>query len=376
MAIKILVDAHVFDGLHQGSRTYLKGLYSDFKDERFEVFFAANDINNLKKEFPGFEEKSFIKLNSKNKFIRLGIEFPRIIKKYGFDFAHFNYILPLFLNKKCKYINTLHDVLFLDFPHYFSWMYRVKNKLLFKNSARRSDILLTVSKYSKEKISAHFDIPKQKIDITPNAVNKIFNDDIDKNKSKKIVEEKFNLTKYILFVSRIEPRKNHLALVNAFLNLELYKRGYTLVFSGKKEGNQKDLENRIELLKSKDSNAFLHIYNLSEKDVVHFYNAAEICVFPSYCEGFGIPPLESASLRTPTICSNQTAMSDFDFFQEKHFNPYQNDELERAIEAALNSEEEHRKLKIIAQKIKANYSWDISRKVLIKRLLQVIFPDT
>lgn len=369
MGLKILVDAHVFDGLHQGSRTYLKGLYSNFKDERFEVFFAANNIDNLKKEFPKVNDKYFIKIKSKNKFIRLGFEIPFIIKKYRFDFAHFNYILPLIQNKNCKYINTLHDVLFLDFPQYFSILYRVKNKLLFKHSARRTDILLTVSEYSRKQISTHFNIPEEQISVTPNSVNEIFNTDLDKKLSKELIKERFGLSKFILFVSRIEPRKNHLSLLNAFINLKLYKKGYTLVFSGKKEGFHKELENSIKLLASKSPKAFKHISDLDEDDIVHFYNAAELCVFPSYCEGFGIPPLESGSLKTPTICSDQTAMADFSFFEENHFNPYQKGKLEQVIMYNLNSANDSEKLENIAQKIRANYNWDKSKTVLVKSLL-------
>ena len=86
---------------------------------------------------------------------------------HNIDYAHFQYVIPPI--KKCKYIVTIHDVLFLDFPQYFPFLYRLKNNLLFKYSAKKSDIVLTVSQYSKERIEMHFNINDVK--IIPNAVD-------------------------------------------------------------------------------------------------------------------------------------------------------------------------------------------------------------
>src|ERR1043165_2921821 len=111
MSIKLFVDAHVFDGVYQGTTTYIKGLYSSLvKDENFEITLAANDLNNLKKHFPDNRFR-YVPLTSKSKLKRLGFDIPAIIAKGRFDFAHFQYICPPI--KKCRYINTIHDLLFL-----------------------------------------------------------------------------------------------------------------------------------------------------------------------------------------------------------------------------------------------------------------------
>src|SRR5690349_20942804 len=114
MKIKIFVDAHVFDSTYQGTTTYIKGIYSELvKDSGFEITLAATNVDNLKKQFPHPEFK-FLHLPKCSKIKRLLVDIPRLIKEHKFHYAHFQYIIPL--RRKCRTINTIHDLLFLDFP--------------------------------------------------------------------------------------------------------------------------------------------------------------------------------------------------------------------------------------------------------------------
>ena len=100
--MKLLVDAHIFDEKFQGTRTYLKGLYSALipiaKD--WEFYFIANDVENLEQEFGKFSHVHYLKFTSKNKYYRLLIDLPRIIKKNKIDYSHYQYISPFI--KNCK----------------------------------------------------------------------------------------------------------------------------------------------------------------------------------------------------------------------------------------------------------------------------------
>ena len=134
MPLKLLVDAHTFDENHQGIRTFLKGIYGTDavnSSNNLMIYLASHNIDNLKKEFKDQSNFKFIKLKFRNKYIRLLYELPKIIAEHSFDYIHFNYYLPFFLNRKCKYIVTIHDVLFIDFPKYFPVKYRLINSFLF-----------------------------------------------------------------------------------------------------------------------------------------------------------------------------------------------------------------------------------------------------
>jgi glycosyltransferase involved in cell wall biosynthesis len=370
MKKKLFVDAHTFDENHQGIRTFLKGIYEeiDLNPNQVEVILVANKIENLKKEFKNQNFK-YIKLKYENKYLRLAYEIPKLIKTHNIDFAHFNYFLPLFLSRKCKYIVTIHDILFIDYPQFFPKRYQLINTFLFKRSARKADMLTTVSEYSRERIIKHFKIKDKSISILPNAVNSIYKQSHEKESDKLFIKRKFGIEKYIILVSRLEPRKNHITLLEAYKELKLWKKGYSMVFIGKETFKNQKLKSEINLVNSISHNKIYHLTDISELDLVKFYNAAEFSVFPSLCEGFGIPPLESAAMKTPTLCSNVTAMGDYDFFGDYLFDPHSKSQLKIKIEKIIDS-----KIKMdlnnVSKKIQDYYSWQKTAKILSQLILR------
>src|SRR5690554_766941 len=203
---KIFADCHVFDGTFQGTTSYLKGLYSELIKTKSNIYYLASDNpENLEKIFGRHSNVVYLKYRYKNKFLRLLRDIPSLIKKHKIDFAHFQYIVPPI--KRCNYIVTIHDVLFLDFPLYFPKSYRVRNKFLFNWSAKQSDVVLTVSYYSKQRIQKHFGISE--VSVTYNAIDPVFLEDYNKPEVQSYIKSAFGIENFFLFVSRFEPRKNH-----------------------------------------------------------------------------------------------------------------------------------------------------------------------
>ncbi len=343
------VDCHVFDGNLQGTTSYIKGLYQELiKDKRKTFFLAAFDVENLQSVFGIHVNVIYLKYKSKNKYIRLLFDIPKLIKTNNIDYAHFQYIVPPI--KKCKYIVTIHDVLFLDFPDSFPLLYKIKNKLLFKASAKHSDVVLTVSEYSKKQIQKHFKISE--ITITPNAVDPIYFEDYDKAFVKEEIKGKFKVTNYFIYVSRWEPRKNHDRLLKVFVENGYYKN-HTLVFVGDKAIENKVYNDYYTSL-SEEIKANIFSFNkVNSQDLLSLVRGADLSIYPSIAEGFGIPPLESLATKTPTICSNTTAMSDFDFFDDCLFNPLDLADLKNKIDIGLIDTQISQK----REKMAVKFSW-------------------
>jgi glycosyltransferase involved in cell wall biosynthesis len=368
---KLLVDAHTFDENHQGIRSFLKGVYSaiNIDPNQLEIILVANDVDNLKQEFRHQKDFKYVKLNHTNKYIRLAYEIPKLIKKLDVDFAHFNYFLPLFLSKKCKYIVTIHDVLFIDFPEFFPKKYQIVNSILYKRSARKAEILTTVSEYSRDMIKKNFQTSDKPITILPNAASDLYWEARSKKEDKHHIKKRHNLDKYIIFVSRFEPRKNHMILLQAYQELELWTQGYSLVFVGKETFKSLDLEKKIKEVNTVSGGMVVRLEDVKNDHLVRFYNAAELSVFPSLCEGFGIPPIESAILKTPTLCSKATAMSDFGFFENYLFDATNVNDLKSKMRMALDSKN-NEALERISNTIKARYSWKNTAKQLKELILK------
>lgn len=216
---KIFIDCHVFDSGFQGTRTYLQGLYLELiKDRETQFFFAASDVENLESVFGNADNIFYLKYTSKNKFYRLLIDIPRLIKKNKIDYAHFQYIVaPI---KNCKYIVSTHDVLFLDLPQFFPKFNRLKNEVLYRQSVKKSDIILTGSQYSKFQIEKHFNVID--VEVTVYGVEPIFFEEYDKSLIQENIEKKYGFKNYIVYISRHEPRKNHYRLLKSFIDQQLY----------------------------------------------------------------------------------------------------------------------------------------------------------
>ncbi|WP_179318034.1 glycosyltransferase family 4 protein [Winogradskyella helgolandensis] len=371
MENKIFVDAHAFDGEYQGTLTYLKELYLKIIqiNPAIKIYFGANNVKNVKKHFGKFNNVEFIQYNSKHSLKRIFIEIPKIIDALECTHAHFQYVIPFIKNKKCKYIVTIHDILFNDFSNEFSFLYRIKRNFLFRLTAKRCDFLLTVSNYSKQKISEQYKIDTDNIMVTPNAISEdYFEFNHTKVESRNYINSKYGISNYILYVSRIEPRKNQVLLLNTFLNEKLWLKGYQLALIGSNTLKSGLLES-IDKLEMEVRKSIHWIEQVDDSDLKQFLNGAEIFVYPSKAEGFGIPPLEAGALFTPVLCSNVTAMVDFDFFKPYFFNPDNKIEFDKLFLEIIENKEKIN-LEEIHDIIKVRYSWEQSARVLLEKVLK------
>lgn len=350
--IRILIDCHVFDGTFQGTTTYLRGLYQEMVNDKGKAFyFASNDSKALQQIFGTADNIHYVNYSSHNKFYRLLIDIPRLIKAHKIDYAHFQYIVPPF--KYCKYINTIHDVLFLDYGQYFPLGYKIKNKLLFSWGARHSDIVLTVSEYSKTQIEKHFGI--RNVTVTPNAIDAVFFETYDKEKIKAVVQSQYGVHNYWIFISRWEPRKNHHRLLKVFVE-NTYFKDYYLVLVGDKAIENPEFYDLYDSLDPFIKDKVKILSKINFQDLLLLLRGAELSVYPSIAEGFGIPPLEAAAASVPSVCSNTTAMADFYFLEEGLFDPLSVEDMNDKIKAVLKVKNLEPK-KTAVRKI---FSWSIS----------------
>ena len=346
--MRLLVDCHVFDGKYQGTRTYLQGLYRQMvKFSDIDFYFAAQNIEKLKACFGNKPNVHYIQLHCASSLKRLVFEFPKIIKDNLIDLAHYQYVSPL--RKCCREIVTVHDLLFLDYPQYFSLFYRIKNNFLFRRSAKRADILLTVSDYSRQSIERHFQIASNQIYLTPNAVlhEECYNEECD-------VKTKYSLDKYIITVSRIEPRKNHLALLKAFVELKLYEKDYKLFFVGTPDLAYRSFARYYSRLPG-GVQRFILFKSVDYQELIELYRNASLFVFPSFAEGFGIPPLEAVEYGCPVLCSNTTAMAEFSLPPECFFSPLDLNEMKGKMMKLLERKPD---MNDVRKELRMKFDWE------------------
>jgi len=371
--IKIFVDGHVFDKEYQGAQTFIRELYTSLiaRHPDMDVYFGAYNTTGISLIFPTLPKTNFLPYKKRSiGLLRFVFDIPGHLKKQQFDFAHFQYISP----KKipgCKYVVTLHDVLFNDYKQDFSWLYRVSRNVLFGSSIRRADIKTTVSAYSKQRICSQYGIPRADMHIIPNGVNNtLLQYQHSRQQAADIIAKKYGIKDFILYTSRIEPRKNHLLLLSKYLKLGLDKRGIALVFIGKESIPSPALLKLIKCLNPQQKKLFTRIQQVDQADLAAFYRACRLFAYPSKAEGFGIPPLEAAACGAPVLCSSATAMQSFTFFEPNTFDPADEKDFEKKLLHMIDVPASGAFTAKVATQVLQQYSWQTGSDKLYD-LLQI-----
>jgi len=274
-----------------------KNNYLLFTPENFNMNYELKD---------NFKTKS-IKENKENCFWE-EVNIPNLLMGENIELYHVPQNgVGLPKNKNCPFIITLHDVIPLKMPETVSDRYlQIFNEELPK-IIPLCDGIITVSKYSKDDISKSFNFPKEKIYVTYLAAEDIYKP-LDKPFSKSLIKAKYLIDhNYILYIGGFSPRKNILGLIEAFSMLPKdLLESRKLVIAGNKGLSYEIYKKRAEFLHVEDKVIFPGFIPMG--DIPHLYNAAELFVYPSFYEGFGLPPLEAMACGIPVISSNSTSI--------------------------------------------------------------------
>lgn len=224
---------------------------------------------------------------------------PFLIKKNHIDVFLFQNFTPFIFHRKVKYIAYIHDFLFFDYPQYYSIVERTVFSLM-KVTSRFAREIITISKSEKCRILKYVTHEKKKIHVVYHGISDDFS---FQNRSPEVIN-KYNLpNKYILFLGRINSRKNIQILLDA---LEDPPDMLPLVIVGKKDHKTFDIEEVI-VKKGIDDRVFL-LGHLEYRELLSVLSSAYIFIFPSFAEGFGLPPLEAMKSGVPVVVSNATCL--------------------------------------------------------------------
>lgn len=204
----------------------------------------------------------------------------------------------------CK-VMTIYDLSFIKYQEYSNAV--AKNYFTqIKQCLQWTDLILTISESSKRDIIEYLQVDPKSIYVTPLASRYSGLLDQPDPELQKLVNYNFNLP-YLLFVSTIEPRKNINLLVDAFnLLKQKYKIEHQLVLIGQKGWHYKPIFQKIQ--KSPWQHQIHHLDYLPDELVALFYTKADVFVYPSHYEGFGLPVLEAMTLGTPVVSANTSSL--------------------------------------------------------------------
>lgn len=237
------------------------------------------------------------------------IKYNSLFKSKCDIYHFFNFIVPPRIEGKV--ITTIHDMTYEMYPETMDKrnLKRIKDDI--KYSVNRADKIITVSESSKCDIIKYLNVSENKIEVVYNGVEYSRFAKIYSKEEKLSVCEKYNLPQnYMLYMGTLEPRKNIESIVEAF-NLfkeksDLKEKDFKLVVAGKKGWMFESIFELVNKLNLQDHVIFTDY--VDERDKPLIYNMAQLFVFPSLYEGFGIPVLEAMASSIPVITSNVSSL--------------------------------------------------------------------
>jgi len=268
-----------------------------------------------------------------------------------------------------KKVSYIHDVLFLTHPQFYTW----KERLYFaplKFLTHCSDLVVTVSESEKKRLIATNYASSEKIHVVYHGVNPIFKP-LEEQKSETInkIIRKYRLPeKFILFVGRLNVRKNVAKLIHAF---KLTNADIPLVIVGKTDWKTQDYKLLAKNLGLQEKVFFLD--SIYGEELAILYSLAQIFCFPSYAESFGLPVLEAMASGTPVITSYLTALPEVCGNVALFIKPNSPEDIAEKIDFLIENHTLQAKLKMEGIKRAKQFNWSNSSKYLIDSIHNV-FP--
>lgn len=240
-------------------------------------------------------------------------------------------------DKNCPFVITLHDVIPYKMPETVGETYlRIFNEEM-PNIVSLCDGIITVSQFSREDIAKAFNFPKDKIYVTHLAAEDIYCP-LNKVDCEDLIKACYGISgDYILYIGGFSPRKNIVGLIEAFSKLmNRYKKDIKLVIAGKQGKSYSIYKNRAIELGMEDKVLFPGFIEMEH--LPHLYNAATALAYPSFYEGFGLPPVEAMACGTPVITSNVTSIPEVLGNSAIFINPLDVDDICEAMYNLLSDE--------------------------------------
>jgi glycosyltransferase involved in cell wall biosynthesis len=294
-----------FTGLGNYSRSLVSSLQEFYPEHKLYLFSPKTKENSDTSAFFN-PQYTIIEPQKGNKSLwrTKGVLKEEAFKKLDI-FHGLSHELPIGIKKsKTKSIVTIHDLIYKTYPHDFSFIDRNIYHQKFTYACKNADKVIAVSQSTKNDLLKLYKLPENKVDVVYQSCHNMFKLSIDEH-DRKVIISKYKLPdRFLLYVGSVIQRKNLLNIVKA---LQITKKDNTLplVVIGK-GGNYLQLVKDY-IQKNKIKNVIFP-ENVAFQDLPALYQQAEVFIYPSLYEGFGIPIIEALWSKTPVITSPYSSL--------------------------------------------------------------------
>jgi glycosyltransferase involved in cell wall biosynthesis len=352
--MKIAIDAHAIGRHLTGNEVYVRSLLTGLAAvDRQSEYLAYVSVPGVETLIP---PSVAVKYVSNNPFVRLGLDLPRRVRADKPDVLHVQFTGPLL--SAVPQVVSVHDVSFLEHPEYFTWERCAQLRLTVRRTVQRAARVLTGSEFARESILRAYDVDPDKVVTIPIAANPIFRP-LPRERAQREIRDRLKTEgPFILTVGDLQPRKNHIGLIQAFdaLTQSYPQIRHKLVLAGKDTWFSPQI--REAARKSRAADRIFFTGFVEDKDLLGLYNACDCFVFPSFYEGFGIPILEAMACGRAVACANTSSMPEVADGAGILFDPKSKSEIVRALADILLDSELRARMERLGLQRASQFTWN------------------
>lgn len=356
--MRIAIDAHAVGTGLAGNETYITNLIEALGEldtpHEFTLYVTKREaVERYQERWANFTVRRTL---PHSPVVRVPLTLEAELRRRPVDLLHVQFTAPPFA--PCPVVATIHDLSFEHLPETFnrrSWM---QMRLTIRRTARRATHLITPSEYSRRDLVETYGIAPEDVTVTPLAPAPDFHPVNDENRLRRVRAHYGISGNCILALGAIQPRKNLVRLIKAYSILRRARPEANLpqlVIVGKRAWLYAETLRAVEESGARDSIKLLGY--VSEEDLPALYGGALCFVYPSYFEGFGLPPLEAMACGTPVIAGDRTSLPEVIGDAGILVNPFDENELAQAIARVIDDAAVRARLRVKGIARAQQFSW-------------------
>lgn len=364
--MRIAIDAHAVGAKLGGNESYATNLIEALAQidgvNEYSIYVTTREAHNrFHQRWPNFTVRLTL---PHTPLIRIPLTLSAELRKNPVDVLHVQFTAPPFC--PCPTVVSIHDLSFEHLPQTFSRRSRTQLRLTVRHSARRAARILTLSEDTRRDLMETYGIEAERIRAIPLAAPAHFAPVEDTSELQRVRHNYGINGDYLLSVGSIQPRKNLTRLVRAYASL---RGDYSadklpkLVLVGKCGWLYNDTLRALDEFGVRES-VILTGY-VPHRDLPALYSGALCFVYPSFFEGFGLPPLEAMKCGTPVIVGNRTSLPEVVGDAGLAVDPFDVDAIADAIKKLMNDSDLRRELSVKGKQRAAGFDWlETARRTL------------
>lgn len=328
--MNIGIDAHMLGHNETGNETYVLELVRALaRIESHDTFLVyVENPAVVPAEVQSAPHMRVVPYVTRSGARRLLRELPQRAAQDNLDVLHISYNAPLRLPAHCALVVTIHDISFEHFPEFFSLHLRTFLHASVPRSARAAELVITDTASAKHDLVMTYRLAPDKISVTHYAAAPQYQRIRDEGAIEQIRMHYGTGARFILAVGNLQPRKNLERLIRAFAQAQPeHALPHKLVIVGQRLWQDAPI---LQAARGLGDKVILTGY-VPAADLPLLYNAAEIFVYPSLYEGFGLPVLEAMACGTPVITSNVSSLPEIAGDAAHLVDPYNVSEIAAAL---------------------------------------------